>query len=897
MKVEKRDGRIVDFCEEKIIDAMIKAYDAVHKDEEVTEESAYDAEEYVNFCYSIAELVQNKYSDIASVETIQDDIEKSLLDSNYKDIAKAYILYRQKRTDARKNTIDDVVEEIISNSSKYWTEENSNKDAQLNTTMRDYIAGAVSTDMMRRKILSKELIDAHDKGIIHIHDMDYVSMPLTNCCLINLEDMLQNGTVISKTKIDKPHKFSTACNIATQVVAQVASSQFGGQSITLSHLSPFVEESRKTFKSKYPKADDALIEQMVDEDITSGIQTLQYQILTLMTTNGQAPFITVYMNLAEVPEGKEREDLAKVIHECIEQRYKGVKNEKGVYISPAFPKLIYALDECNIDKDSKYFWLTKESAKCSVKRLVPDYMSNKIERELKDGDIFPSMGCVEGKSVIRYKLNDTEYTESFEKAYNRLLQSGFTEKTQDNGIDKYIDVNIMSIYDNGIDDFTKCYRVIKNRSSKWIDVMFSNGRTIKVTDDHVFTLKDGVDKYAKDLSINDEILNLSPINESSKNKEYCKIVKLVDINEEGYSYDVTTKSEHFMVNGIYSHNCRSMLAVDSSTENVAKETESTYEKHKGHKYYGRFNQGVCTLNLVDVALSANHDINKFWKLMEERSELVHKALKIRHKTLLGTLSNVAPILWQNGAYARLNKNEKIDRLLESDYSTISFGYGGLYETCMALIGESNTTEKGKQLSIDILKFMSNKCDQWKAEENIGYSLYGSPMESTTYKFAKCLKKRFGVIKEVTDYDYITNSFHVNVREPIDAFTKLKLESEFQKYSLGGQISYVELPQMSNNIDAVVQLLQFMYDNIFYAELNVKSDYCQKCGYDGEIKVKGEEGHLYWECPNCGCTDKSKLTVTRRTCGYIGSNFWNQGRTEEIKDRVLHLDGDGKSDEL
>lgn len=590
--VLKRDGRIVIFDSGKVFNAMLSAYSSLH--------DTIDRE-YVDVCNDAINAIIDEYDSmddrILSVEDIQDIVEETLLDSKYNDVAKAYILYRDERTRCRETTIDRVVSEILEDSNEYWSTENSNKDSKLLTTQRDYMAGAISTDIMRRKILPKHLIEAHDSGILHIHDFDYISMKMYNCCLINLEDMLQNGTVISNVQIDKPHKFSTACNIASQVIAQVASSQFGGQSISLSHVSPFVEETRKTFKKKYPSASDELIESMVRDDIRAGIQTLQYQVLTLMTTNGQAPFLTVFMNLTDV-DGSQRDDLALCIQEMLEQRILGVKNDKGVYVSPSFPKLIYALDECNITEDSPYFYLTQLSAVCSAKRLVPDYVSTKVIKQLKSGDVFPPMGC------------------------------------------------------------------------------------------------------------------------------------------------------------------RSFLSVDTATENLAK--AHNWDRHKYHKYYGRFNLGVVTLNLVDVALSAKGDMGRFWDLMEERSELVHEAQLIRYNRLKGTKSDVAPILWQHGAIARLGKGETIDRLLLKDYATISFGYGGLYECCMAMLGESNTTERGQQFSKDVLQFINKKCDEWSKIDNLGFSPYGTPMESLTYRFAKTLRKRFGEIKDITDHDYITNSFHKQI---------------------------------------------------------------------------------------------------------------------------------------
>lgn len=719
-EVLKRDGRVVVFDSGKVFNAMLSAYSSLH--------DSIDSE-YINVCNDAINTILDEYDAledrILGVEDIQDIVENTLLDSKYNDVAKAYILYRESRTLSRETTVDKVVSEILEDSNDYWSTENSNKDSKLLTTQRDYMAGAISTDIMRRKILPKHLVEAHDNGILHVHDMDYISMKMYNCCLINLEDMLQNGTVISNVKIDKPHKFSTACNIASQVIAQVASSQFGGQSITLGHLSPFVEETRKTFRDKFPNASEELLHDMVKNDIEAGIQTLQYQVLTLMTTNGQAPFLTVFMNLTDVEEGTQREDLAMCIKEMLRQRIQGVKNTDGVYISPAFPKLIYALDECNITKDSQYFYLTELSAKCSAKRLVPDYISTKIIKKLKGGDVFPPMGC------------------------------------------------------------------------------------------------------------------------------------------------------------------RSFLSVDTATENLAR--AKNWDRHKYHKYYGRMNLGVVTLNLVDVALSSKGDISKFWELMEERSELVHEAQLIRYNRLRGTRSDVAPILWQHGAIARLGKGEVVDRLLLRDYATISFGYGGLCECCIAMLGKSNKTEEGQQFCKDVLDFINRKCEEWSDSDNLGFSPYGTPMESLTYRFAKTLRKRFGVIKDVTDHDYITNSFHLNVREQVSAFDKIAIESQFQELSLGGSIIYTEVPNMQDNIEAVIQLMQYMYEHSMYSEINTKSDYCSCCGFDGEMVIKGEEGSLYWECPNCGNTDQSKMNVCRRVCGYLGTNFFNQGRTAEIKDRVLHLD--------
>jgi len=713
----KRDGRRVGFDPEKIKKAILRAFVAI--DGEVTLYAEEKAQNIADYIQGYMEGIPNELT----IDEIQALVEHGLMSTKRKDVATAYIEYRHDRDMLRENTIDKTIDEIINNNNDYWKNENSNKDSQLATTMRDYMAGAVSTDASRRRLLPKEIVKAHDEGIIHFHDMDYFLQPIHNCCLINLEDMLQNGTIISKSGIDKPHKFSTACNIATQIIAQVASSQYGGQSISLAHLSPFVQETRNKYYKDFPDFTKEQIEKLVEIDIKAGIQTLQYQILTLMTTNGQTPFITVYMNLAEVPEGKQREDLAKCTEEVLNQRILGVKNEKGIYITPTFPKLIYALDDFNTYEDSKYFYLTQLAAKCTAKRMVPDYISNKVQRELKQNQTYTCMGC------------------------------------------------------------------------------------------------------------------------------------------------------------------RSFLTNDRMTQNWAKALN--YQPGK-QKFYGRFNQGVVTINLADVALSSGRDFNKFWKIFDERLELCHKALQCRHNRLKNTKSDIAPILWQYGALARLEKGENINELLYHGYSTISLGYAALYECVKYMTGKSHTDEDAKPFALEIMQHMNDACNKWKEEEDIDYSVYGTPIESVTYKFAKCLRKRFGIIPEITDHDYITNSYHINVREKIDAFTKLAKEAEFQKLSPGGAISYVEIPNMQDNLDAVITLIQFIYEHIMYAELNTKSDYCQKCGFSGEIQIKGTQGKLYWECPNCGNKDQSTMNVIRRTCGYLGGNYWNQGRTEEISERVLHL---------
>lgn len=727
--VIKRDGTKVSFDKSKIVNAIEKAMTCTP--------GGIDA----RVSNAIADYIADM-PDILSVEQIQDIVVDSLANSPFIDVADAYSQWRQYRQEIRdKEKTNASILEILDAQNDAINQENSNKNATINSTQRDYMAGEVSKELTDRLLLPKDIRDAHKNGLIHVHDKDYFVMHCHNCDLVNLEDMLQNGTVISGTYIEKPHSFSTACNIATQIIAQVASMQFGGQSITLSHLAPFVDVSRKKIASeihqefyemvqnneidKMPESEtiNRIVEERLHKEIARGVQTIQYQVVTLMTTNGQAPFITVFMYLDEVPEGQTRDDLALIVEEVLKQRIQGVKNEVGVWVTPAFPKLIYALDEDNIHPDSKYYYLTELAAKCTAKRMVPDYISAKVMKELKGG-VWPSMGC------------------------------------------------------------------------------------------------------------------------------------------------------------------RSFLTPDRITENVANAKNWV----KGHKYYGRFNQGVVTINLVDVACSSERDKDKFWKIFDERLELCHRALQIRHKRLLGTPSDMAPILWQYGALARLKKGEKIDKLLFGGYSTISLGYAGLYECVKYMTGKSHTDPDAKPFALEIMQHMNDKCNEWKAAENIDYSLYGTPLESTTYEFARCLQKRFGMIPDVTDHDYVTNSYHVVVREHIDAFTKLKFESEFQKLSPGGAISYIEVPNLQQNIPAVLSVMQFIYDNIMYAELNTKSDYCQCCGYDGEIKiVEDEKNHkLVWECPNCGNRDQNKMNVVRRTCGYLGTNFWNQGRTQEIRDRVVHL---------
>ncbi len=731
MKIIKRNGSEEDFNVVKIINAVKKANNS--------NDTPFLTDEQINDIADYVEYKCNKIKRAVSVEEIQDMVEDQLMAKGAFELARRYVRYRYNRSLIRKaNTTDNRILSLIECNNEEVKQENSNKNPTVNSVQRDYMAGEVSRDLTRRMLLPPDIVEADKQGIIHFHDSDYFAQHMHNCDLVNLEDMLQNGTVISDTLIEKPHSFSTACNIATQIIAQVASNQYGGQSISLTHLAPFVQISREKIRKETIaefeeigiEATEEKINEVVERrlrlEVNRGVQTIQYQVVTLLTTNGQAPFVTVYMYLNEAEDEQQKADLAMIIEETLKQRYKGVKNEAGVWITPAFPKLIYVLEEDNVTEDSKYWYLTELAAKCTAKRMVPDYISEKVMLELK-GDVYTCMGC-----------------RSF------LTPDRFT---------------------------------------------------------------------------------------------------------------------------------------DAGVGNVAN--AKNYVEGK-HKYYGRFNQGVVTVNLVDIGLSANRDMNKFWEIFDERMELCHRALQARHERLKGTLSDAAPILWQYGALARLDKGETIDKLLFNGYSTISLGYAGLWECVYSLIGKKLTEEEGKELGLEIMRKLNAACAKWKAAENIDYSIYGTPLESTTYKFAKCLQKRFGIIKGVTDRNYITNSYHVHVTEDISAFDKLKLESEFQALSPGGAISYVEVPNMQDNLPAVLGVMKFIYENIMYAELNTKSDYCQVCGYDGEIAIVEEEGKLIWECPNCHNRDQDKMNVARRTCGYIGTQFWNQGRTQEIQERVLHL---------
>lgn len=1083
LQVIKRNCEQVNFDKSKISDAILKA---MKNGSGIVKPKIAE---------SIASEIEDECRDKqeVSISDIESMVYDKLITKKQRLTAKAYEGYRSIREFQRENenTTDEEIAELLNGESEYWNTENSNKNAKVLNTQRDYMAGIVSKDISRRFLLPPEIVQAHDEGIIHFHDIDYFGMnAMTNCSLINLEDMLQNGTCINKVMIEKPHRFITACTIATQIILGVTSMQYGGATITLTHLAPFVRDSYEKYYNKYKswgfKEEDCKMfaERDTKKEVSDGVQTFNYQCNSMSNSNGQSPFLSVFMYLGETTEYKK--ELAMIIEEFLKQRLIGLKNEVGVYVTQAFPKLLYVLEEDNIRPDSPYYYLTKLAARCSAKRMVPDYISEKKMKELKEGNCFPNMGCVDGKELITYKIKDNLYVESFERMWRRLSDSFHIEHQFSNdNPNLYMDLNDVKIYDTE-KGFVTAQRIIRNISNDWLDINFSNGRRLLCTTDHVLTLRSGNNVQASNLKIGDKLLinsnqyteetilfntdkawllgfmlcdgcyqnnhvfaSIAASNEDeieekfntvftkyfglstktilqqrgikgtykdlcavadennglqyainyftskfeginkanrripnevfawnytaklaflagmidadgyinsfrkekgysvvqigSTNKELalgqmalvqalgmpakiyhnhytkknpdairyrvefypcdelinyivCKkkydnyiesevsgynfeseVTQINPIHKTMYSYDVTTSSEHFEVSGIYSHNCRSFLSPYKNENNQ-------------YKFYGRFNQGVVTLNLVDVALSSEGDYDKFWELMEQRTELCHKALLCRHKRLEGTLSDVAPILWQYGAFARLKKGETIDKLLHNGYSSISLGYAGLYESVKYMTGKSHIDSKeGRDLGIQIMRFMNDKCTQWNKEHNIGFSIYGSPIENTTYKFAKCLEKRFGVIDGITNKNYITNSYHTFVREPINAFDKLTKESEFQSLSLGGAISYIETSGLTNNIDAVLEVMNFIYDHIMYAELNTKSDYCQVCGYDGEIQIIDEDGELIWECPNCHNRNKDKMNVARRTCGYIGTNFWGRGRTQEIKERYVHLD--------
>ncbi len=896
--IMKRSGERVPFDKTKIIVAISKANAEVGiKSQQVTDDAI---KKIANDIERAAIDTNRDYS----VEEIQDMVEDELMDTGKHMVARRYITYRYKHNQKRDNNgLDKRILAILRNTSDDAKEENSNKNTTIVSVQRDYMAGEWSRYYTEEYLLPKEITEAHKQGIIHFHDSDYAAMELHNCCLVNLEDMLQNGTKISGTAIDTPKSYLTTCTVASQVIAQVASMQYGGQTISLAHIAPFVDVSRRKIRKRYrdewtsigiPFTEEQLEEFVAKEllkEVEAGCQTIQYQLITLQTTNGQAPFVSVFMYLNEVPEGQTRDDLALIIEIMLKQRIKGIKDETGHYITPAFPKLLYVLQEDNITEDGKYWYLTHLAAQCTAKRMVPDYISEKVMLEMK-GDVYPCMGCVDGKEVITYKYNNNVYTESFERMWDRLSKYFEIDK-QPNLTDFVMKTPGVKIYDQK-EGFVDNYGIIKNHNSEWLRITFSNGRTIMCTPDHPFENTDGKLVYAADLTEND-LIDVD-ITKDDTLSPTCHITNVEHIHEDSFSYDVTTSSEHFTVSGIYSHNCRSFLTPDRFTDkglrNIAN--AGNWDRNK-HKYYGRFNMGVVTINLVDVACSSAKDETEFWKLLDERLELCHKALRIRYEHLLGTPSDVAPIQWQDGALARLAPGETIDELLQHGYATISLGYAGLAECTQYMKGCWHTQPEGHDFAIAVMKRLNEKCEDWKNTENIDYSVYGTPLESTTYKFAKCLQRRFGIIPNVTDHNYITNSYHVNVREDIDAFTKLTMEAEFQKLSPGGAISYVEVPNMQDNLEALEAIIKHIYNTIMYAEINTKSDLCTKCGYDGEIQIVNIDGKLGWECPKCHNHDQSTMHVARRTCGYIGTQYWNQGRTQEIKDRVLHVSVEKKAD--
>ena len=883
MYVIKRDGSQVHFDAYKICEAINKANNAYEGSDKLSPKMIDEIVEKINYKCS-------KLDRAVSVEEIQDMVEDCIMSLGRYRLAKEYITYRYKHALMRKsNDLDRKILNLIDCKNEEVLQENSNKNPTINSTQRDYIAGEYSKDISNRLLLPEDIQKAHNEGLIHFHDMDYFIQKMHNCCLINLEDMLQNGTVISETKIDTPHSFTTACNIATQIIAQVASSQYGGATISLAHLAPFVDVSRKkiinNIKEELEISGATLTEEQIKEiaeerlkrEIKSGIQTIQYQIVTLMTTNGQAPFITESMYLNEAKNEQEKHDLAMIIEETLRQRYKGTKNKQGVYVTPTFPKLIYVLQDDNIHEGDEYYYLTIMAAQCTAKRMVPDYISEKKMKELKEGTVVIPIGAVFGKEVITYKLNNQLFVESFERAWGRLVSIyGGSMIKLIGAKSEFIVPENMLIFDSSSNGFVKVKKFIRNDDyNRWNRVKF-NGRVLTLTSDHPLPTQRG--RIAvEDLKPGDTV----PASKYNKENEFSEkyIVESVEFlgNIGEYEYDVETESDRFDVSGINSHNCRSML--------------SPWKDENGdYRYWGRYNVGVVTLNIPYVALSSKGDKEVFWKKFDEALELVHKALLVRYNRLKGTTSDYAPILWQHGALSRLKPGETIDKLLVGGYATISLGYAGLYEAVRYMTGKSHTDPEATPFALDIMKRMNEKCKEWKEKENLGYAIYGTPLESTTYKFAKANQRRFGVIEGVTDKPYVTNSYHVHVTEPISIFDKFNFESQFQELSTGGAISYGESPSMLNNVEAIMKVLSHIYDHILYAEINSKSDYCYKCGYEGEIKLdKNEEtGEMVWTCPNCGNHDPKEMSIVRRTCGYLGNNMWNYGRTNEIHDRVLHL---------
>lgn len=933
MEVVKRNGTVENLTYRKIFNSIQRANsDAVESARLPKEVVERISKNVVEDCERLGRQV--------NVLEVEEMVERQIFAHAGFEVGKKYLTYRyEKERKTRKNTTDDSILSLLNRSNSEIDAENANKNPVLNSTQRDYMAGEVSKDITMRYLLPKDIVNAHDEGVIHFHDADYFANSEHNCDLIDLEDMLQNGTVISGTKIEKPHTFSTACNITTQIIAQVASSQYGGQTFTLTHLAPFVEVSRRKFRREieeefscrsksgdlskygsgtadvysknimengmYVKAVDSannelvlmpfpfekfneVVERRVMDDVKRGIQTIQFQTITLMTTNGQAPFVSVCMYLGEVEDGRTREDLAIVIEEMLKQRIQGIKNEVGAWIAPTFPKLLYVLEEDNIREGSKYWHLTELAAKCVTKRMVPDFISEKVMKSLKvdkngEGHCYPCMGCVDGKSEIDYIVDGERYVENFEEAWIRLCGKYAVQK-QPNGFDLYMDTDGVLIYDHIAGRHVKVFRMIRNTQRSWRRIVFTGNKFADVTDDHPFEVHSRGVVLAADLMEGDAIWSTDKFGDEfdeyesmADGERIAVVMSILPYEQEKYSYDVTTETEHFTFNGLWSHNCRSFL-----TPYVTEDSTP--------KYYGRFNQGVVTLNLPDVALTSKKDFGEFWRILDERLELCHRALRVRHEHLVGTKSDVAPILWQHGALARLKAGETIDKMLYGGYSTISLGYVGLYECVKYMTGHSHTEEEGAGFAESVMVKLNEACAKWRESENIDYSLYGTPEESTTYKFAKSLQRRFGIIKGITDKNYVTNSYHVPVFEHINAFSKISKEAVFQRLSPGGAISYIETPNMEKNVEAIIAVIKYIYDNIMYCEINTRLCVCQVCGGTGTVDmVKDDNGFLKWKCMACGNEDHTKINAVVRLCGYLGNaNTVNQGRMADIHDRVYHL---------
>lgn len=962
MTIIKRSGKEANFDETKIFNAIKKANDSI------TEPENKLTEDKIRGIVDKIVRYSNKVERAMTVEEVQDKVEEELVKMKAYLVSKNYIVYRYKKSLLRKkNDLDKKILSLVNGENESVKQENANKNPLIASTQRDYIAGELSRDITNRILLPKDVVEAHNKGIIHFHDADYFVSKIFNCCLVNIEDMLQNGTVINKTKIEKPHSFRTACNITTQIIAQISSGQYGGQSISLAHLAPFVDVSRqnirqgmiRSFEKHGVEVDESKLSEMVEEslkkEIADGIQMIQYQTSTLMTTNGQAPFITLFMYLNEAKSEREKNDLALVIEAVLNERIKGVKNEVGAWVSPAFPKLIYVLEEDNIEPDQPYWYLTELAAKCTAKRLVPDYISEKVMKSLKlddkgEGHVFTPMGCLDGKEKILINDGGELLNISFEEAWNHFSKKNEV-KLQEGSPDPekftYIDLKDVYVFDT-LQGMTQCKRIIRNFSTSWQALTFvdelGSETKLDATSDHKFTLVDGRDVFAEEIDSDMEIYSLK----GQLTKVKCKDRISYDVPNGKFSYCLSTDTGHFQVNDIYSHNCRSFLSPWTDREQIiGEEAQTLWNKllsegneeveHQDHEncssgkiypkekitykmkglnevekdfevdyvykegdnytiylrapqFYSRFNQGVVSINLPYIALLAKKTGEDFWKVFEDKLEICHRALRCRHERLLGTSSDISPIHWQHGGLARLKPHEKIDKLLYGGYSTISLGYVGLWECVYALCGKKLDEQEGEELGLKIMDKMNEKVNEWKKAENIGYALYGTPAETLAYKFAKALQKEFGSIEGISDEIYITNSYHINVKEPVDAFYKLSQEAKFQVKSQGGAISYVETANLTGNVDAILAVMKHIYNTIMYAEINTYSDYCHKCGYDGEISlIKNKQGKYIWHCPNCGNEDLTTMNIVRRVCGYLSAaNDVAQGRLGDIHDRVRHL---------